>query len=1019
MEVIRLEFQGIGPFTHHHVIDFRELGQSGLFLLEGPTGSGKTTILDAIVFALYGDVAGADSSKGRIVSTMLDPTREPFVDVVIDSSRGLLRVRRTPDFERPKLRGEGTTTSRATIKLWKLSTPDDRVGVPISTSIAEASEELKQAIGLDKGQFTQTVMLPQGHFATFLRAKPEDRRGVLQDIFGTEFYERFAKKLAELAGEHRRREESACVSVHEVASNYCQVAWYDDASRAAEQIAEQVAFDKARDAMDLHALVAGARARGELLAAQRAHLFAAAEVARHDHEAAADSLHRLQARNERIAEVIELARRHSELQARAEEVHQQEGILAAAERAELVRRPIANRQQALAGLEAATRAQASAFDQVRAGADADLLVGHPTAAELGAHEESARLKAGLLDRLVALEDGLPGRLTAAASQREALLDERKRITEGLEQVQTSRAEACELAARVSALDEVAATLAGTVETLAAATRRQEAAVEVERLTAQLTEARARERVVTADHQEAERRHGVARASWLDGLAGELAGWLVEGRPCAVCGSEVHPAPASTPDDFVGREEVQALAEAKEAAVRKAEEARAVSDRIASQLAGQSALTEGRTAAEAATEQASARERRAVAGRATLEVAGLRRTIESIGEATQATERRLHEGESALAARTGAFQADEGQIVDDMAEVSAGAAGFGSVRARQQALTVRAGAAKQLAGVLSAAATAEAERDRCVLELTAVLNERGFVTAEEAQAAMLAPSERNRLGAEVTSYRQEVALVEAQLADERYAGLAGVAPEDPAPAVLAERVTDEAQRAAHRACGVIDLTVQAAAQAFSDLTAQISALKTVRQTAGPVLRLANLANAGEGNLQQVTLPTYVLLRRFEEVVDLANVRLDAMTGGRYELRRTDEREGRGRRLGLGLEVVDHQARDTTRDPKTLSGGETFMASLALALGLADAVTAEAGGIELRTLFVDEGFGSLDPETLDAVMDQLAALRDGGRCVGVVSHVAEMKQRIADRITVVPGRNGTSTLLCSTDSQALAG
>ncbi|MGB4630077.1 MAG: SMC family ATPase, partial [Propionicimonas sp.] len=291
MEVIRLEFQGIGPFTHHHVIDFRELGQSGLFLLEGPTGSGKTTILDAIVFALYGDVAGADSSKGRIVSTMLDPTREPFVDLVIDSSRGLLRVRRTPDFERPKLRGEGTTTSRATIKLWKLSTPDDRVGVPISTSIAEASEELKQAIGLDKGQFTQTVMLPQGHFATFLRAKPEDRRGVLQDIFGTEFYERFAKKLAELAGEHRRREESACVSVHEVASNYCQVAWYDDASRAAEQIAEQVAFDKARDAMDLHALVAGARARGELLAAQRAHLFAAAEVARHDHEAAADSLH--------------------------------------------------------------------------------------------------------------------------------------------------------------------------------------------------------------------------------------------------------------------------------------------------------------------------------------------------------------------------------------------------------------------------------------------------------------------------------------------------------------------------------------------------------------------------------------------------------------------------------------------------------------------------------------------------------------------------------------------------------
>ena len=192
MEIVTLEFQGIGPFTDRHFIDFRQMGRGGLFLLEGPTGSGKTTILDAIVFALYGDVAGVDSSKARIVSSLLRPEREPFVELVIDSRRGLLRVRRTPEFERPKLRGHGTTTSKASIKLWKLSSPDDAGGTPVSTSIAEADQELRQAIGLTKPQFTQTVLLPQGSFATFLRAKPEDRRAVLQDIFGTELYQRFA-----------------------------------------------------------------------------------------------------------------------------------------------------------------------------------------------------------------------------------------------------------------------------------------------------------------------------------------------------------------------------------------------------------------------------------------------------------------------------------------------------------------------------------------------------------------------------------------------------------------------------------------------------------------------------------------------------------------------------------------------------------------------------------------------------------------------------------------------------------
>ena len=192
-----------------------------------------------------------------------------------------------------------------------------------------------------------------------------------------------------------------------------------------------------------------------------------------------------------------------------------------------------------------------------------------------------------------------------------------------------------------------------------------------------------------------------------------------------------------------------------------------------------------------------------------------------------------------------------------------------------------------------------------------------------------------------------------------------------------------------------------------------ALTRMAPEAAPVVRMAELATAGDRNLRKVTLPTYVLLRRFEQVIDQANDRLESMTHGRYSLQRTDEKEGRSRKLGLGLVVIDHLPVDTARETQTLSGGETFLASLAMALGLSDTVTAEAGGISLDSLFVDEGFGSLDPESLDMVMGQLEKLRAGGRNVGVVSHVTEMKQRIAERISVRKLPDGSSTLTTTVD------
>ncbi|HEX7806477.1 MAG TPA: SMC family ATPase, partial [Cellulomonas sp.] len=200
-----------------------------------------------------------------------------------------------------------------------------------------------------------------------------------------------------------------------------------------------------------------------------------------------------------------------------------------------------------------------------------------------------------------------------------------------------------------------------------------------------------------------------------------------------------------------------------------------------------------------------------------------------------------------------------------------------------------------------------------------------------------------------------------------------------------------------------------ATALRQVEAATRTLLTAVADSAPVLRMANLASAaGSDNARALTLATYVLVRRFEDVVAAANDRLVLMSDGRYELVRSEEREDvRTRKTGLSMRVVDH-ATGTERDPRTLSGGETFYVSLCLALGMADVVTAEAGGIDLGTLFVDEGFGSLDPHTLDAVLAELGRLRAGGRVVGVVSHVEALKASIAERVEVRRLADGSSAL-----------
>ncbi|NKY10033.1 AAA family ATPase, partial [Cellulomonas hominis] len=237
MRLHTLTMQAVGPFAGRYTVDFAALSAGGLFLLEGPTGAGKSTVIDAVVFALYGKVASAAASEDRLRSAFAGEDVETVVDLVFETGSGVYRVRRTPAFDRPKRRGTGTVRQQATVKLWRLTAapehPDDGEGELLSTRLDEAGAELTRVVGLDRAQFVQTMVLPQGEFAAFLRADPEQRRGLLQRIFGTEVYERVQHRLDELRRDAQRAVADARTRVQECAARFAGASGADEDGVAA------------------------------------------------------------------------------------------------------------------------------------------------------------------------------------------------------------------------------------------------------------------------------------------------------------------------------------------------------------------------------------------------------------------------------------------------------------------------------------------------------------------------------------------------------------------------------------------------------------------------------------------------------------------------------------------------------------------------------------------------------------------------------------------------------------------
>lgn len=1027
MRIHRLEIQAFGPFAERQVIDFDEVGAQGLFLLNGPTGAGKTSVLDAICFALYGGVPGARQQAKRLRSDHAEPAAVPEVVLEFSSGCRRLEVTRSPQWERPAKRagGRATVTEQARTLLRELVSGQ---WTEKSARNDEASAEIQALLGMNKEQFTRVVMLPQGDFAAFLRADATERAVLLQKLFGTDRFERVEEQLrleaaaaeAKLAAEQQELDHVLRRADDEMLRHREDLSVTEDGTQAGGGPAEPDEADgagedtaaAADEAADPVQRIAAAEDRLRTRLKQAEEDLAGGEAAVAEADLACTALH---ARRERGVERSRLARdkeRHLQEEASLEPVRAQ----LQAHRHACAVAGVLDAWQAAAG--AAAQADDAAADAVDALArrlqEPPLAYGALPAERDALAEALTGLNYTLAEDLAAARAGLAEEERAAQLAAEATLaaDQAAQHSCGAEAAAAERlrlrAELDAVEADLERLKDAGAALQGLRRDLAEAEATAQAVAAFRKVAAAAASAAAGAADLRGRYQDLRGQWQDAVARRLEQAAADLAAGLVPGSSCPVCGALEHPAPAPLPaeGEAVDREAEEQLREKVAAAEEDWEAARREAEALALQQEGLRAQGGDGDASDAAGRvqalqqaiQQAVREAEALA-------AGEQRRDQLLarqeGQAEAEQEARVAEA----AARTRAAEAQQ-RAAELAARTGELRGGFDTLAGRVAVLT-------ELRRLVEAARTAlgraEARAARSLeaeAALAAALAGTEFADAGAVRGALLDEPLARQLQERVEEHEEQgrrLALREEALGGQDDDGR----PLPTEDEIAAAEAGLESLRQRRRAADLLVQRLRDSADVLAGYAVQARAVSArVEPLAARCELLRGVADAARGageNRYRMALSTYVLAARLEQVAAAATERLAAMTGGRYALVHSDARSG-NRRAGLGLHVIDGWT-GQRRDTGTLSGGEGFMASLSLALGLADVVQQEAGGVSIETLFVDEGFGSLDDQSLEQVMDALEGLRDGGRVVGLVSHVAEMKQRVTAQLQIVKGRRGS--------------
>lgn len=1074
-----LEFEAFMAYPKRQEINFDTLNNAGVFLLNGPTGAGKTTILDAICYALYGETS-SDRESAKLHSTYAAHSgTKPRVllDVTLHGKR--LRIDRTPAYNKPITRGARKgqmreESAKATLaELAPGADPaDEKAWTPISSSVAEVNRTIAERTHLTKEQFLKVVLLPQGQFAQFLKSKPKERKELLKKMFPVEHYEQLFAALT----------EEAKTAQQEVAQDENTQRGYLERARA-----EMLALQALLDAADLDAEEPAEEGNetseqltAESVTAETLDAWVAGGVERARETSArekqeqqrltdeADRYTRLLAERAQLQadwrEYEQLCERRTRLTERADEHKAQREELAQARAAAPLHAQYAQvhaESQALAARQQEQAACASALDEngnalLAALRDENISpeVTFPeettfaALASLEPADQENQLEA-LLDTLRALQKKdtqLTEEEAAAAAllkQAHSLEQDKSRAEKTLSDLTAQAEQLAEELAGYSTADEertLAAHLVTEAQQKHDAAQQMQQKVDAASAAVAAAEKKSK-RTATAEQKAQEKWQASARQALaateefknlqvlrLTQASSLLARELKDGEPCAVCGSVEHPAPAQIAEgeQLIERADLDAAKEREDKAHQQARTHELAKDRAtkAHQEASE-ALAAARTQYEtlAAQGECDVEQTAAQLQQAQTRLAQAQsRVTARDGVLVKVEQLRGQQQKAQEALRTIEAAAVEAQTRhrDAAARCEAAAAELAPARAavgfaqRVEAVEGYRAAHQRLARAVLLLGQARERHALAAAQAERLLAESSFESAELVQAAVRTPERVDALEQAVAAYELEHArLLEGFGREAIVAVAARVAAGEQAPDDLqgVREQVEQLRAAAHR------LTLregerESVLRSLQALRGEYAAFRA--QTAQRYDRaqmLANLAAAARGDTlggyeHQVDLVSYVLGAEFERILRSASLHLDRMSEGRYGMVFSDHR-AKGSRSGggLNLEITDTWTGEP-REASSLSGGESFLASLSLALGLAEVVQANNGGIELDTLFIDEGFGTLDAETLDMVMGTIESLRDSGRTIGLISHVEEMKNRIPAQIVVEKGQNGSS-------------
>ena len=923
MRPLKLEISAFGPYAARVELDMERLGESGLYLICGDTGAGKTTIFDAISFVLFGEASGETRGSAWLRCKYAESTTPTYIKMKFMYRGEVYEIERNPEYERPAKRGGGTTQEKADASLMF---PDGRL-ISGSKKVTQAVEEL---LGVAREQFARIAMIAQGDFMKLLLADTQERSVIFRRLFATGKYARLQERLSE---ETRR------------------------AAQAYEQT--RLALLAAAGGLSLPEEGALQAAAGEYLAAEGRTepepLLAAIEQQNMLDEAESK---RLAENTERLEKTLAGLNKRLGLAEQAEK-----------DRAELAAKE--NELQQLACLEQTAEQHLAQCTATKPRQEELLAQAQALSAQLPLYREYAQLLEDFhtADKRLAEANTALHRAEEDRRMRQERLESCNEELKKLADIDKRQGELAQQQQQADNMLESLTQLDGRLDKLQA----KEARLEGLR----------REFIEKNElYSAAKREYTAAEQAFFAAQAGRLAQGLKQGSPCPVCGSTEHPAPAVFAAEAPGEQKLNELNERQQA------------------LRGETV----RLTAMGKAEREHFEAERTAAQEQTQKLPGLLGPFEELSAWREQISSSLGEWRK-RAQEISAAQEQTAAQAERRKQLQNEQPGLAAEQEQAAAEVLRLTAEQAEAGARAENAQRAAAEKKALLQFADQNALEEAIAAAKNEGKALAEAEK-QAEADLNKCRREIAAAQAakKLLTERLAA-------NPAESAAELRLRtegltrDKEQIAAQRQR--LDVRRSQNLRQSEKLRAEAAAGAAAAERWGWLKALSDTAGGSISGKERLLFETYIQQTYFEQVIDMANLRFSGMTDGQYELKRREAATDLRSHSGLELDIIDRNS-NTERPVGTVSGGEAFMASLSLALGLADVIQANAGGIQLDTLFVDEGFGSLSENSLRQALRVLSELSGGRRLVGIISHVGELKEKIDRQIIVSKDKLGGSTV-----------